>query len=93
MFGEFTSRIFFYFVFTYIVIRKERFFILGGRKVAESFKWLFIDFVPLLYEKKRVARQLQVEAWLDLFQFLKELKIEKLEESKRDKHVAMSYIV
>lgn len=61
--------------------------------MAESFRWLFIYFVPLLYEKKRVARQLQVETWLDLFQLLKELKIEKLEESKENKPVAMSYIV
>ncbi|MEM1564195.1 MAG: hypothetical protein QW161_05960 [Candidatus Bathyarchaeia archaeon] len=44
--------------------------------MAESYGWLFVDFIPLLYEKRRVARQLQVETWLDLTQFLNELKLE-----------------
>lgn len=44
--------------------------------MADSYGWLFIDFVPLLYEKRRVARQLQVETWLDLTQLLNELKLE-----------------
>lgn len=65
----------------------------SGECIAEPFGWLFVDFVPLLYEKKRVARQLQVETWLDLYQLVKELGIEKLEETKRDAHLTMSYIV
>jgi hypothetical protein len=48
----------------------------------DAFGWLFINNKPLLYEKKRVARQSQVEAWLDLAQVLKELGIEKPAESK-----------
>ncbi|MBS7636915.1 hypothetical protein KEJ37_06250 [Candidatus Bathyarchaeota archaeon] len=44
--------------------------------MAEAYGWLFVDFVPLLYEKRRVARQLQVETWLDLTQLLNELKLE-----------------
>jgi hypothetical protein len=47
--------------------------------LAESYSWLFIDFVPLLYERRRVARQLQVETWLDLSQLLRELKLENTE--------------
>jgi len=35
-----------------------------------------VDFIPLLYEKRRIARQLQVETWLDLTQLLNELKLE-----------------
>jgi hypothetical protein len=49
----------------------------------DAFGWLFVDSKPLLYERKRVARQSQVEAWLDLAQVLKELGIEKTAESKR----------
>jgi hypothetical protein len=45
----------------------------------ETFDWLFVDFIPLLYEKKRLARQSQIEAWLDLAQVAKELGIEKTE--------------
>jgi len=61
--------------------------------MAEAFGWLFVDNVPLLYEKRRVARQFQVETWLDLTQLVKELGIKKLDESKRDANSAISYIV
>ncbi|MEM1566507.1 MAG: hypothetical protein QW510_05440 [Candidatus Bathyarchaeia archaeon] len=44
--------------------------------MAESYGWLFVDFIPLLYEKRRIAKQLQVETWLDLTQLLNELKLE-----------------
>jgi len=50
--------------------------------LAESYGWLFIDFIPLLYEKRRVARQLQVETWLDLTQLLNELKLELVDDGK-----------
>jgi hypothetical protein len=49
----------------------------------EAFGWLFVDNVPLLLEKKRVARQFQIESWLDLAQVVKELGIENLTQSKR----------
>jgi len=66
---------------------------LERRELAEeTFGWLFVDFVPLLYDKKRVARQLQVETWLDLTQLVKELGIENLQ-NKQDAHPAMSYII
>jgi hypothetical protein len=56
--------------------RRER------KPLAESYGWLFIDFIPLLYEKRRVARQLQVETWLDLTQLLNELKLELVDDGK-----------
>jgi hypothetical protein len=39
----------------------------------EPFGWLFVGTVPLLYERKRVARQAQIETWLDLAEVSKEL--------------------
>jgi hypothetical protein len=59
----------------------------------ESFGWLFVNSVPLLYDKKKVARQLQVETWLDLSQLAKELGIEKLEKNSQNAYSATSYIV
>jgi hypothetical protein len=50
--------------------------------LEEAFGWLFIDQKPLLFEKNRVARQVQVEMWLDLAEVLKELGIDKLAESE-----------
>ncbi len=42
---------------------------------AEDYGWLFVDVVPLLYNKKKVERQLKVEEWLDLYQLTSELGI------------------
>ncbi len=42
---------------------------------AEDYGWLFVDVVPLLYDKKKVERQLKVEEWLDLYQLSSELGI------------------
>ena len=60
--------------------------------MAEVLGWIFVDHVPLLYEKRRVARQLQVETWLDLSQLVKELGIEKPEENKQNANSTLSYI-
>jgi hypothetical protein len=67
-------------------------FLLGGGITAESCGWVFVDNVPLLYDRRRVARQLQVETWLSLMQLVKELKIEDLNLRKRDEQSAASYI-
>lgn len=61
--------------------------------MAEAFGWLFVDFIPLLYEKKKVAKQLQVETWLDLSQLVRELSIEKLEKNSQNMRLANGYIV
>ncbi len=49
----------------------------------EAFGWIFVGGVPLLYDKKKLAKQFQIETWLDLAQLLKELGIEKLGENPR----------
>ena len=61
--------------------------------MAESCGWVFVDNVPLLYERRRVARQLQVETWLDLTQLVKELKIEDFNMNKQNAQPATDYIV
>jgi maltose-binding protein MalE len=58
----------------------------------ENYGWLFVDTVPLLYEKKKVARQLQIETWLDLYQLTKELNIEKLE-NRNGANAAINYVI
>ena len=61
--------------------------------MAEDYRWLFVDSIPLLYDKKRVAKQLQVETWLDLAQVMKELGIEKTEANKPNSHSSPDYII
>jgi hypothetical protein len=52
---------------------------LGEGLTEENYGWIFVDKIPLLYDKKRVARQHQIEKWLDLYQLTRELNIEKTE--------------
>jgi len=42
---------------------------------TETYGWLFVNVVPLLYNKKKVERQLKIEEWLDLYQLTRELGI------------------
>jgi hypothetical protein len=52
--------------------------------LTEAYRWLFVDHVPILYDEKKVARQVQVEAWLDLTQLVKELGIDKTSGNNRN---------
>jgi hypothetical protein len=61
--------------------------------LAEAFGWIFVGFIPLLYEKKRVAKQFQIETWLDLSQLIMELGIDKTTQTKQNVHAQASYIV
>lgn len=61
--------------------------------MAEACGWIFVDHIPLLYDKRRVARQYQVEMWLDLTQLVKELGIEKLNENNNNSHSKTDYVV
>ena len=48
----------------------------------------------MLFERRRMAKQVKVETWLDLTQVLKELGVEKIDASKpKTVHDQMSYIV
>jgi len=59
--------------------------------MAESCSWLFVENVPLLYDKEKVARLLKVETWLDLTQLLKELKDEDTD--KKSPQQVIDYVV
>jgi hypothetical protein len=66
---------------------------LEGRELAEAYGWLFVDFIPLLYEKRRVSRQLQVETWLDLSQLLQELKLEPINKNMQNANPTIDYVI
>lgn len=60
--------------------------------MAESCGWVFVDNVPLIYDRRRVARQLQVETWLELSALVQELKIEELDPEKRRVQLTKGYV-
>jgi hypothetical protein len=64
----------------------------GEGRMAESCGWVFVDNIPLIYEKRRVARQLQVETWLQLSQLVKDLRIEDFNSQNRRVELTKGYI-
>ncbi|MEA2090587.1 MAG: hypothetical protein U9O89_07540 [Thermoproteota archaeon] len=50
--------------------------------MAETYKWLFVGDIPILCEKKKVARQFSVEMWLDPTPLFKALKLRQLSQVK-----------
>ena len=61
-------------------------------EMAESCGWVFVDNIPLIYDKRRVARQLQVETWLQLSQLVKDLKIEDFNPQNRRAESTKGYV-
>jgi len=61
--------------------------------LTESCGWLFVDNVPLLYDRRRVARQLQVETWLYLAQLVDEVKAQDWGINKANAQPAQDYVV
>jgi hypothetical protein len=59
--------------------------------MAETYTWVFVENVPLLFDKERVTRQLKVETWLDLAQLLKEIKNEDTD--KKSPQSVINYVV
>ena len=61
----------------------------------EYSRWLFVDFVPLLYDRKRVSKQFQIEMWLDPSPILQrlDLRSEHTKASRRSTSPETKYIV
>lgn len=50
--------------------------------MAETHKWMFIGEIPLLYEARNVARQLEVEIWLDPSPLLRAMNLKPVCQEK-----------
>ena len=57
----------------------------------ENCDWIFVNMVPMLCDKTRIAKQQKIETWLNLYQLAKKLGLEKTE--RRNPRASMSYIV
>jgi len=58
--------------------------------MPETHKWMFIGEIPLLYEARKVAHQLEVEMWLDSSPLLNALNLKPVcpEKPNQPKYVA-----
>ncbi len=43
----------------------------------ENLDWIFVNMIPLLCEKARIAKQQKVETWLTLHQLASQLGLQK----------------
>jgi hypothetical protein len=43
----------------------------------ENWDWIFVNMVPLLCNKTRIAKQQKVETWLSLYQLAEKLGLQK----------------
>jgi len=57
----------------------------------ENCDWIFVNMIPLLCEKVRIAKQQKVETWLDLHQLATQLGLQKRE--NHEYQSSMSYVV
>ncbi len=57
--------------------------------MSKAHKWLFVENIPLLYEAVRVAKQFQIELWLDSSLRLQMFNLKPVNSEKQRK---MSYI-
>ena len=57
----------------------------------ENWDWIFVNMVPLLCDKTRIAKQQKIETWLNLYQLAKKLSLEKTE--RQNLRASMSYVV
>jgi len=55
--------------------------------LSKAYKWLFIENTPLLYETVRVAKQFQIELWLDSSLLLQAFNLKPVNSEKRSRIV------
>jgi len=56
-----------------------------GNNMTEQYKLLFIGDIPLLYPSQSVAKQMNIEIWLDKRQLMKFLGLSNPEEEAEKK--------
>jgi len=51
--------------------------------LSKAYKWVFVENIPLLYEAVRVAKQFQVEVWLDSSPLLQTFNLKPVNSEKQ----------
>jgi len=59
--------------------------------VEENWDWIFVNMVPMLCDKTRLAKQQKVETWLTLYQLTKDLILDKTE--RQNPSASIGYVV
>jgi hypothetical protein len=48
-----------------------------GDVSEENLDWIFVNMIPMLFDKSRIAKQQKIETWLSLYQAVAELGLQK----------------
>ena len=57
----------------------------------ENLDWIFVNRVPMLCDKTRIAKQQKVETWLKLYEVVEELGLQK--KTSHESVGAMKYVI
>ncbi|HEX9262514.1 MAG TPA: hypothetical protein VF893_08310 [Candidatus Bathyarchaeia archaeon] len=57
----------------------------------ETLDWIFVNMVPLLCDKTRIAKQQKIETWLNLYQLVEKLGL-LIKENERAT-APLSYVI
>ena len=59
--------------------------------MTEENDWIFVNMVPILCAKTRLAKQQKIETWLNLAQLIRKLSLQKTE--KHETKTAIKYVI
>ena len=54
----------------------------GRGQLTEENDWIFVNMVPILCAKTRIAKQQKIETWLNLAQLIRKLSLQETEKHK-----------
>jgi len=57
----------------------------------ENWDWIFVNMVPMLCDKTRIAKQQKIETWLNLYEAVKKLGLKTT--ARQHPTASMSYVV
>jgi len=59
--------------------------------LTEENDWIFVNMVPILCAKTRIAKQQKIETWLNLTQLIRKLGLQKIE--KHEPKTTIKYVI
>ena len=59
--------------------------------MTEENDWIFVNMVPMLCAKTRIAKQQKIETWLNLAQLIRKLSLQ--ETKKHEPKTSIKYVI
>jgi hypothetical protein len=59
--------------------------------LKEENDWIFVNMVPILCAKSRIAKQQKIETWLNLAELIRKLSLQK--KQKTERKTSIRYVI